>query len=85
MPLEQRLCQRDFYMVFAAGVNLVVVRWLSLLAVETRVNAFRRELTGEPVADVESLTIKGKREASLERVRTAPHQMALRKMGLLEN
>lgn len=58
---------------------------LNQVVLETRVDAFRRVLTGEPAADEEPLRIQLNPDASMESVRTRPRQVALEKMEWLQN
>ena len=54
------------------GMDPEAVKRLCQVVLDTRVDAFRRALTGEPAADVEPLRITLKPDASMERVRARP-------------
>lgn len=49
-----------------SAMDPALVQRLSQVVLETRVDVFRRALTGELVADVELLTIKLKLDAPME-------------------
>lgn len=71
--------------VMAAGTDNVMVKRLSLVVLDTRVDAFRRALIGEPAGIVEPLAVELKRDTASEQVRTKRCQMTPENVGKLES
>lgn len=87
-PVEERearvdAVQKALEVAVTVGMDPEAVKRLSQVILETRVDVFRRALTGEPAADMEPLGIVLMPDTSLERMRARPRQVAPEKMEWL--